>query len=239
MKLKERIDELKDRSIHNVKKHFYEYILEDYYDAGFDSIDYLIEQDDWYHYWLNLRVDIRELRSEILGEVDFTKSIRDDNLLQLIEIQEVVDKELISNCESDNPYKQIMVDLGSLNSNETPPIKSNIKVSKLNAIFNCIHKLGLINCNKQEFTNHFKVHSNDKIVWYGSQIDLIYFFKILIDYKIIFVSGRVSKVVMAHFKIKNEEIKRGSFDSAWSEKSTESVDDYETLITLNRLFSEN
>lgn len=220
MKIKEKLEELKDKSIRNVNKYFYQSILEDYYEAGFEGIDYLITQDDWYEYWLGIRFQIQRLRGDILHDFSNLDVEIDELLIELIEIQSIVDRELIDNCSSQESEDQIMIDLGhsqKANENNRIEFKGQNQKDIAQLVYNYLSENNLIKCTEDEFIKTLIEPSDRKIKWYGKQKLLMCLFKLLESKITINSNTTISKLICDRFELESRQLKKRSVEVQYSD----------------------
>jgi len=188
---------IKEKAIDNVDKHFNEFIINDINIEG--VIEYLIGEDDWYNYYVNLCRDINDLIYDIVNS-EINDEKKHEILFQCVAIKRIIDKNILSNPtynEDTVKFDIFDFDIKKFREEIKNKDKENQYIEVLGnkeEITNTIKKLygelyniGFLNCSFDEFANHFKPNSFDINLtkWHSTESRIVALFDLLIKEKII------------------------------------------------------
>jgi hypothetical protein len=171
-KLKKDIADLEEKVITKIDYHFNWYIMIDYSEIPDFHYLYLIDDYDWYLYWIDVERDILSLLDYLIptddGLIDETQNV--------LSMKRIVDKKLLE--LSDNDHNQIYHDLEVMEdpnkkySEVTNYLRFNIYQKDLDEVtsifFSCLRENALISNNltkafKRNFTSTDE--PSEKIIW--------------------------------------------------------------------------
>jgi len=204
--IKKRIAKLKKECIEDVDNAFNEYILMDYYDAGLQSLDYIIDDDSYYGFWLHKAFSINRLLPEIADIED--EDLMDSLFLDLISIKKVVDRKLLDLKDLDTIYHDLGIDKKTQHRIEFNTQKLD-KDKVINILHTGLTDEGLIQTVLPEFTPHF-VHCQEDlkpIIWHGTVVQLVALFSRLYDKRLLTSSksNSVEQIILNHFIQQNNK----------------------------------
>lgn len=207
--IEEQIALLKAKAIDKVDYYFNEFVLEDVYDIG--GIDYLIGEDDWYNYYVDLCRDINSIINELI-DLQINSKTKKNLLHQCISLKVIIDNKILSNPNYNRDganfdifdFERIKI---NIDKKENPYIELSGDKSQTEIIIQKLWKeltIGrFINCSFEEFANHFKPNSFDisLIYWHGTEAQMAKLFELLFKEDIIAKRHEINKyvVITEHF----------------------------------------
>lgn len=238
MDLDQKVEELKDKVIHNVQEHFAKYILEDYYQANFEGIDYTIEPEDWYYHWLDLRFNADKLKIEIIAS-NLSQKQRDSLLIDLIKCQVVIDQNILDLIKSIEhfPDNQLNIDLGleePKSNNKCFQLKEGINPEILEFAHSILYQHNFIKENLAEFLKHFDDEFQFKIKWLSSLKDLCIAVRLMGD-SFLALNQNFKEIILENFQTRNKPINSKSLDTTWSTTSQYSISPTHPLYGISQI----
>jgi len=207
--LKKEIAELEEKVFTNVDYHFNIHILEDYEDiAGFQFF-YLIDDHDWYLYWLYIEKDLLSLLEFLIpapGLMDETQKV--------LTFKRIVDEKLLNLTDQD--HNKIYIDLelwedpNKKYSSDTNYLRLNVFENDLEEAISIFYSYlrnhaFISNDHSVAFNRNFMVADKpiEKIIWEKYMNQLVGMLKYLIQEGYIFGDpSEIPTIIHKHFIIR-------------------------------------
>jgi len=204
--IKKKIELLTEMVITKVDYHFHECVLEDILDCG--QVEYLIDEVSWQLYWLDVAHSLNDLMNELISYwFDVKKDFR-DYLLECVKIKTIVDEKL-KKFDKNEVFEDLGYEINREVSNKNFVVRvTNDEMTVfIQNLYKQLYTNSLIDIDFEEFIPHFDKYtsSQTKIKWFGTEIELVSLFNILIN-KGVFKQPHKSnylKMITHHFLNKN------------------------------------
>ncbi len=209
-RLKKEIADLEEKVITKIDYHFNWYIMIDYSEIPDFHYLYLIDDYDWYLYWIDVERDI-------LGLLDYLIPVDDgliDETQNVLSMKRIVDKKLLE--LSDNDDNQIYIDL-DLIEDPNKRVEADSNYIKLNVygddldeaisiFYSYLRSNGFISNNRTvSFDRNFRQTDQvlEKMVWKKNMNQLVGMLKYLIQVGYIFGDpSEIPAIIDKHFTIR-------------------------------------
>jgi hypothetical protein len=212
-KAKIEVEYLEDKIVKDFETRFSYLVLEDFYEGGYEDIT----EDEFFYeeYFMKYHYRIVELLLELednMAEKFMELKIR------LIKLKRIIDTKishLLQKKESAKPSR----------IKQPKPqfiINSNIESNNfIKALYDSLKSKKLINVNEEEFNLHFGNKWENKIQWFGTQLQITCLVSKLIERNFLHIetSNYKYKLIVSHFYNKSgKPFKAKQLGSIWSDK---------------------
>lgn len=226
----EKINLIELKCLTEKEKHFSEFVATDYIEMmlifqqpSSQEHLYIIDDYDWYLYFLDVARDLNEIITLIISNELFKNSECRQYLNKAVNLKREIDKTLLNLSKGDKNRIYADLDLFFANptienkKNNNPFIKLNPKEVTPEETVKNLHKLlkrkGLISQDiESSFRNHFqKSGSNEFIVWEDNMTNLVRLMVYLSNQG--FIVNKIPSLpylIITHFKLSEKEFNQNS-----------------------------